>query len=116
GLPALGTNLRVSIKSEVSLMTRSKEIRSSRREFIKTSTVGAAGTALASRLSSIPAVYPAGNDQMRIGLVGCGGRGTGAADNVLEAAPNVKLVAMGDVLKDRLDGSLKRLMEKQTDR
>ncbi len=94
-------------------MTQSKETKSSRREFIKTSTVAAVGTAVASTLSGIPAVHPAGSDEIRVGLIGCGGRGSGAADNVLDAAANVKLVAMGDVFKDRLDDSLKRLMEKK---
>ena len=43
---------------------------------------------------------------IRVGLIGCGERGTGAATNVLGAAAGVKLVAMGDVFKDHLDTSL----------
>ncbi len=43
---------------------------------------------------------------LRVGLVGCGGRGTGAAKQALKADPNVKLVAMGEAFADRLEGSL----------
>ena len=46
---------------------------------------------------------------LRIGLVGCGGRGTGAAVNALRADPNVKLVALGDTFADHLESSLNSL-------
>ena len=67
---------------------------SSRRDFLRKSTVAALGASIASRIGNIPAVHAAGSDQIRVGLIGCGGRGSGAADQVLRAAPNVKLVAM----------------------
>lgn len=51
------------------------------------------------------------NDDIKIALVGCGGRGTGAATQALNAASNVKLVAMADAFKDRLDDSLKRIKD-----
>lgn len=57
----------------------------------------------------IPLVHGAGNDTLRVGLIGCGGRGTGAAAQALTADPNVKLVAMADAFRDRLDGSLSSL-------
>jgi predicted dehydrogenase len=75
---------------------------STRREFLKTTAV--AGTALAANWSLVGNVHAAGSDVIKVGLIGCGGRGTGAADNVLHAAPNVKIHALGDVFKDRLDG------------
>src|SRR6266849_3253593 len=78
---------------------------SSRRDFLKTS--GAAVGSLAA--FSIPAVHAAGSDMIRVGVIGCGGRGSGAVGNVLESAPNVRLVAMGDAFEDRLKGSLERL-------
>ena len=53
---------------------------------------------------------------IRVGLVGCGGRGTGAADNVISAAPGVKIVAMADAFKDRLEQSRKDLLSKAADR
>ena len=67
-----------------------------RREFL-----GAAGAAMAA-----PLVHAAGSDLLRVGLVGCGGRGTGAAEQALNADPNVKLVALGDAFENRLKGSL----------
>jgi myo-inositol 2-dehydrogenase / D-chiro-inositol 1-dehydrogenase len=87
----------------------------SRREFIKTS-AAVVGTTLAANLISIPGAYAAGSDEIRIGLIGCGGRGTGAAENAFTSAPGVKLVAMGDVFKDRLDGSRANLMKKHADK
>jgi predicted dehydrogenase len=44
-----------------------------------------------------------------VGLVGCGGRGTGACDNILHAAPNVKIVALGDVFASHVQGARHRL-------
>src|SRR6266567_2875937 len=80
--------------------------RSSRRDFLKRTTAAVVGGGIASRLGTIPGAYAAGSDMIRVGLIGCGERGTGAATNVLGAAAGVKLVAMGDVFKDHLDTSL----------
>ena len=55
----------------------------SRRDFIKTSTAAIVGGTIASSLSTIPGAYAAGSDEIRVGVIGCGGRGTGAVDNVL---------------------------------
>jgi predicted dehydrogenase len=77
-----------------------------RRDFL-TTTAGAAGATLLSGLA--PAVHAAGSDTLKVGLIGCGNRGTGAAAQALHADPNVKLVAMGDMFADRLQGSLKNL-------
>jgi predicted dehydrogenase len=74
----------------------------SRRDFLKTS-------AVAATLAAVPAVHAAGSDLLRIGLVGCGGRGTGAAAQALHADKNVKLVAMADAFEDRLESSLSTL-------
>lgn len=74
----------------------------SRRTFLKTTTAGVA-------LAALPHVHAAGGDTLRVGLIGCGGRGTGAAGQALRADPNVKLVALGDVFKDRLAGCLDTL-------
>jgi predicted dehydrogenase len=81
----------------------------SRRDFLKTSAVATAGAALATQLSAVPQVHAGGSDVIRIGLIGCGGRGTGAAGQALNADPNVKLVAMGDAFADRLHNSLSDL-------
>lgn len=80
---------------------------STRREFIKVSaTLGAA--AMATPLLS-RSVFAAGRDEIRVGLIGCGGRGTGAAANCLESSEGVRLFAMGDLFRDRLDQSRQNL-------
>src|SRR4051794_17242911 len=87
----------------------------SRRDFMKTSAV--AGGALAANLTMLTNVHADGSDEIKIGLIGCGGRGTGAADNALHAAPHVKVFAMGDAFKDRLEGchkTLTNLVEKES--
>jgi predicted dehydrogenase len=83
--------------------------RTSRRDFLKTTAV--AGAALAANLSMLSNVHAAGSDKIKVGLIGCGGRGSGAADNVLHSAPNVEIVAIGDVFKFRVDGMRKRLQD-----
>src|SRR5207249_720727 len=74
-----------------------------RRDFLKTTAV-AAGAAVATQLS-LPAVHAAGSDVIKVGLIGCGDRGRGAAENVLEAAKGVNIHALGDVFKFRVDGA-----------
>ena len=76
----------------------------SRRNFLK-------GSAIAGSLAAFPNVHAAGSDLLRVGLVGCGDRGTGAATQALAADPNVKLVAMADAFEDRLEASLATLKE-----
>ena len=71
-----------------------------RRDFLKTTAVAAAGSALA----LAGGVHAAGSDTIKIGLIGCGGRGTGAAHNVLSSAPNVVIHALGDAFQDRAQG------------
>src|SRR5262245_65531989 len=63
-----------------------------RREFLATAAV--AGT-----LATVPHVRAAGGDQIKVGLIGCGDRGTGAAAQALKADKNVKLVAMADAFE-----------------
>ncbi len=79
----------------------------SRREFVRNSS-------LALGAMAIPNILHAENktDRIRIGLVGCGGRGTGAANNALTIDPNVQLVAVGDVFEDRLTTSLSGITAK----
>ncbi|HYE98061.1 MAG TPA: Gfo/Idh/MocA family oxidoreductase [Planctomycetota bacterium] len=72
----------------------------SRRHFLA---VGAAAAL------PVPLVHAGGGDRLRVGLIGCGGRGTGAAAQAMNADPNVSLVAMGDLYEDRLKASLKSL-------
>jgi myo-inositol 2-dehydrogenase/D-chiro-inositol 1-dehydrogenase len=79
-----------------------------RRDFLKTATV-AAGAAVVSNLSLAPAVHAAGSDRIKVGLIGCGGRGNGAAENVLEAAQGVTIHALGDVFQFQVDGARNHL-------
>jgi predicted dehydrogenase len=78
----------------------------SRRTFVKSSAGALAAGAATASLPLAAAVYTAGSDVLRIGLIGCGGRGTGAAGQALHADKNVKLVAMADAFADRLQKSL----------
>ena len=92
-------------------MTDSARSVSSRREFLKTTGKVVAASALAG--TAIPAVHAAENNTIQLALVGCGGRGTGAAANALSVKNGpIKLVAMADVFQQKLDNSHKNL-EKQ---
>lgn len=79
----------------------------SRRKFLKNSAAVAAGAAMLSSLSS--SVYAAGDDAVKIGLVGMGGRGTGAANQALSTEGKVKLVAVADAFWDVIDDQLKQI-------
>lgn len=77
----------------------------SRRDFIRTS----AAVSIAAGLSSTSSVFAAGKDKIKVGMIGCGGRGTGAMMNCFDADPAVELVAMGDLFADKIESSLKWL-------
>jgi predicted dehydrogenase len=82
-----------------------------RREFIKTSGKSAVFSALAN--VTLPAVHAAGSDLIQIALIGCGGRGGGAAANALSVKRGpVKLVAMADVFPERLTSDLNKLQQR----
>jgi len=78
-----------------------------RRDFLKSSAV-AAGAAVATQLS-LPSVHAAGSDVIKVGVIGCGGRGSGAAEDVLRSAKGVTIHALGDVFKFRVDGARNHL-------
>jgi predicted dehydrogenase len=84
----------------------------SRREFIKTTTAATVGATIATQLNVIPGAYAAGSDAIRIGLIGCGGRGAGAVADAFVGSTGVKLVAMGDAFKDRIDEAKTGLVRK----
>ncbi len=91
--------MRVSSKTEAS---------ATRRDFLKTSAGAlAAGAALESAIAARS--YAGEDNTIKIALVGCGGRGTGAASQALSTKGPTKLVAMADVFADRLKGSLGQL-------
>ena len=83
--------------------------RTSRRDFLRRS--AAAGVAVADGLSIARSAHAAGSDEIKIGLIGCGGRGSGAAVNAMNAGKDVRLVAMADIFEDRLKGARERLKQ-----
>ena len=76
-------------------------LRTSRRSFLKTSATAIAATDLSEGFIA-RAAHAEGSDTIRIGLVGCGGRGTGAAVNAMSADKGTRLVAMADLIMDRV--------------
>ena len=90
----------------------------SRRDFLRTSAVAAAATvaggcAAIPKAQTGPGIIPSARKpkRLRVGVIGCGGRGTGAAKDCVTAAPNVQIVALGDVFQDRVDECRKALAE-----
>lgn len=91
-------------------MSESK-IGTSRREFLKSTSRIAVASALAS--AAAPRVHAAEDNTLQVALIGCGGRGTGAAADALSVKQGpVKLVAMADIFEDRLSGSFKNLNDR----
>ncbi len=82
---------------------------SSRRQFLKRSGGALAGAALAGTLSA--GVYAAENNTINIALIGCGGRGTGAASEALRTKGPTKLVAMADFFQGRLDAAFRHFSQ-----
>jgi myo-inositol 2-dehydrogenase/D-chiro-inositol 1-dehydrogenase len=85
----------------------------SRRDFLRDSAAVIAGGAMVGSLSFAKAAHAAGDETIKIALIGCGGRGSGAAKQALSTSGPVKLIAMADVFQDRLDGSLRELMSQE---
>ncbi len=83
-----------------------------RREFVKTT----AAVSLAAALPRIPGAFAQGSDTIRVGIIGCGGRGTGAAIDAMNSASGVEVVALCDLVQDRIDSSLKKLQEAHPDK
>ncbi len=98
----------------------------SRRNFLgKAAAAGAAGMVLPSIITScsggpkksvaVPVMLEKAPDGpvLKAGVIGCGGRGTGAAIDFLNAGPSLQIVALGDVLKDRVDSCRERLKKQK---
>ena len=88
--------------------------RPKKREILKHTSIAAGATALTSSIT--PKVHAAGDETIKVALVGCGGRGTGAAAQALKTAGPVKLWAMADVFEDKLESSLTALIKGQEGR
>ncbi len=80
-----------------------------RRDFVKFGAV-TGGAALDAHLAAPRALgATAGSDRIRVGLVGCGGRGTGAAQNCLDSSPGVEIVAVGDLFERQVTAAKTKL-------
>jgi myo-inositol 2-dehydrogenase/D-chiro-inositol 1-dehydrogenase len=88
----------------------------SRRDFIKKSSIIVAGSAMAANLNIARAAHAFGSDAIKIGLIGCGGRGTGAATQAMNTEGEVHLVAMADAFGDRLQGAFRNIKSKHGDK
>ncbi len=87
-----------------------------RRAFVAASAATAASAYLGSNAFAQNAASGGKSGKIRVGLLGCGGRGTGAAGDALTADPDVEIVAVGDVLAGRVDSTCKHLAEKYAGR
>lgn len=94
--------------SEQNHARRNDNPRTSRRGFVKASAVAAgAGLMFDDRIART--AHAAGDDTLKLGLVGCGGRGRGAAIQALKADPHTRLVALGDAFADQIESSINLL-------
>ena len=87
----------------------------SRREFLKTSSAAALGGVLAANVVFPEKSFAANNDKIKIGLIGCGGRGNGAAADALAADSNTVLYAMGDIDSAKIEVGLREVGKSVTD-
>lgn len=91
---------------------KTDKISLSRRDFLKASAASAASAALLAASSGY--VWSQGSTKLRVGVIGCGGRGSGAAGDCMNSSSDVEIVALGDVFQERIDGclnGLKKLVE-----
>ena len=87
---------------------------STRRTFLKSSTAAAAGAALTSTIAQT--AHAAGSDEIKVALIGCGGRGSGATRNMFETKGNVKLHAMADAFEKKISSAHNTLSRKYADK
>ena len=83
-----------------------------RRDFLKASTVAASAAAIGT-LDLSRSAHAAGSDIIKVGMIGCGGRNTGAAAQALSADPGARLVAMCDIFRDRIEGAREELKKEK---
>jgi myo-inositol 2-dehydrogenase/D-chiro-inositol 1-dehydrogenase len=82
----------------------------SRRDFLKTSALVTGGILAPSFI--VPGAYAAPANELKLAVIGCGGRGTGAVFQAFETGHPIKLVAMADAFQDRMDSSYKAIFDK----
>src|SRR5262245_32940309 len=84
-----------------------------RRDFLKTTAATVAGLGLATAIA--PPVHAAGSDTLKIALIGCGNRGTGAVTQALRTKGNVQLWALADAFEDRVESCLRHIQREMKD-
>lgn len=92
-----------------------KTDKNSRRTFIKNTSMATTGALILPSMNTGAMANVFNEKKLKLALVGCGGRGTGAANQALQADENVQLVAMADLFEDRLNSSYGSLFEKYQD-
>ena len=93
-------------------MNPNSPVTANRRDFLKSSAVAGGALATAVHFPHVANAAAAG-DKIKIGWVGCGGRGTGAANQALNADSNVVMWSMGDAFQDKIDAGLESLKKEQ---
>ncbi len=83
--------------------------KTARRTFLRHASAASVAGGLLLQSSRTHTVHAAGNETLNVGLIGCGGRGTGAAVQALKADSGTQLIAMGDLFPDKVTASLARL-------
>ncbi|MES2692110.1 MAG: Gfo/Idh/MocA family oxidoreductase [Verrucomicrobiota bacterium] len=81
----------------------------SRRDFVKLSAASTSAALLAGMAAPRALGAQGGSDRIRVGLVGCGGRGTGAAQNCVDSSPGVEIVAIGDLFERQVEAARTKL-------
>ncbi len=108
-------NIDPPILTRYNIMSQTRQVPTSRREFLKNTGRFAAASALAGVV--IPHVHAAGDSTLQVALIGCGGRGTGAAGQALSTKGGpISLAAMADVFENRLASSYQNLKKQFGDR
>jgi predicted dehydrogenase len=92
------------------------ENNNTRRDFLKGTTAAMAGAALAGSLGISRSAHAAGSDVIKVALIGCGGRGSGAVENCMDADPAIKVVAVADAFEDKAKKCAERLRKTRADR
>ena len=93
-------------------MKRSNNIKNTRRDFMKKSAQIVGTGALLSTMPISASAFVTGNDEIKVAVIGCGGRGTGAAAQAVKADESVRIVAMADAFQDQIEKSFKGLTTK----
>jgi predicted dehydrogenase len=104
------SNIKPSHSNIMKQYSHSQPRITTRRDFLKTAAT-LAGAAALGQLTIERSAHAAGSDTIRIGLIGCGGRGTEAAGNAMNAGKDIRLVAMADIFDERLKSSRDRLKQ-----